>query len=108
MIAIGLLRSSPDWRGMKLAEQLNAGPQRAQTACQVRAVYAQLDEEDQKVLRDNMIEIRDVDPYQRSGRSIAAKKTIMWLADVLAKSGYPVGRSSLSRHINGQCSCESI
>lgn len=55
-----------------------------------------------------MIEIRDVDPYQRSGRSIAAKKTIMWLADVLAKSGYPVGRSSLSRHINGQCSCESI
>lgn len=106
MIAIGFFQSLPDWRIMRLAEQLNAGPQHQLTPCQLRSIFAQLDEEDKNVLRQNMIEIRDTDHYGRNGRGSA--KTIVWLADVLTKSGFPVGRSSLSRHINGQCSCESI
>lgn len=106
MTAIDWSLSSPDWRDMRLAEQLNAGPAHQPTPCQLRTTYAQLDEEDREVLRRNMIEIRDTDPYGRNGRG--KSKTIVWLAEVLTKSGYPVGRSSISRHINGQCSCESI
>lgn len=106
MTAIDSLKSSLDWRDMKLAEQLQAGPQHRLTPCQVRSIYDQLDEEDQKVLRSNIVEIQNTDSYARNGRN--KTKTIVWLTDVLTKSGFPVGRSSLSRHINGQCSCESI
>lgn len=91
---------------MKLAEQLAAGPQPNQTSCQMRTIYDQLDDTDREALRSSLIEIRNIPAHNRSVSQ--GTKNIVWLTDILKNLGFTIGRTSISRHINGRCSCESI
>lgn len=106
MIAIGLLQSSPDWRDMRLAEQLSAGPQQRPTSCQMRTIYGQLDEVDADALRKTLLEIIGTPGVER--RSKQESKNVVWLTDTLNNMGLQISRTSVTRHIKGRCSCESI
>lgn len=91
---------------MRLAEQLSAGPLQQQTSCQVRTIYGQLDEADETALRKTLVEIRDTPGIDR--RSNHGSKNVVWVTDILNNMGLQVSRTSITRHIKGRCSCESI
>lgn len=106
MIATGWLPSLLDWRGMKLADQLNAGPQPKRTACVVRAIYEQLDDDDSKALKTALERIRQTDVSSRSAGT--EQFNLKWVFVTLHKAGFRFGYTSLRRHFDGMCSCESL
>lgn len=71
------------------------------TTCLLKTVFDSLPEQEQEALRNA---IENVKKDERSGK--AKQYSTTWLSNVLTTNGYPISRSSVSRHLSGVCSCE--
>lgn len=85
---------------MGLLEDLQNTPTK-ERSCTVHSILSSISLEERKAL---LTAIERVKSDERSSR--AKQYSCQWLADVLASNGYNVSRSTVSRHINGECSCE--
>lgn len=68
--------------------------------CKYKVIYDDLSSDEQDALSDALGKvIRD----ERSSR--AKQYSCEWLSQVLTRNGYPISRSTISRHINEDCNC---
>lgn len=83
---------------MKLAEAIEQGLRRNKKYdCAVQTLINSIDEDDARALQTALGQLSD--------RS--ANFSVSWLHRTLIEQGYKIGASTLSRHINGGCACES-
>jgi hypothetical protein len=85
---------------MGLVDDLQA-PAPLITRCGLSAIREQLQDDEREALDVALSKIRS---DQRQSR--AKRYSCEWLANTLTDNGYPISRSTVSRHLNGECSCE--
>lgn len=83
---------------MSLLSDLKTGPVKKETTCVVGSLIISLPEEEKEVLKDVLIKVKlDQKTYPKS-----------WVLGVLKRNGHPVSRSSMDRHIDGDCCCGKL
>lgn len=85
---------------MGLLEDLKEIPIKERT-CTIAEMLTKVTQEERNALLWAIDQVRCDERYSR-----AKRYSSQWLADVLRNNGYPVSRSTVSRHVNGECSCE--
>lgn len=85
---------------MGLLEDLQKSVEKP-TVCRMKTIFDSVSEDEKSALK---LAIQRVKDDERLGKSKEYSAT--WLSDVLTGNGYPVSRSSVTRHITGVCSCE--
>lgn len=71
------------------------------TSCLLRNIFDTLSDEEKNALRAAVDKIKS---DERLGKSKQYSAT--WLASILSSNGYPISRSTITRHLTGACSCE--
>jgi len=72
-----------------------------ETTCLLKTIFDSLSDEEKGALRTA---IDNVKADERLGKSKQYSTT--WLANVLNDNGYAISRSTITRHMTGECSCE--
>lgn len=85
---------------MGLLEDLQT-ENKKQTTCLLKTIFDTLSTDEQDALRGAL---ENVKGDERLGKS--KQYSASWLASVLTNNGYPVSRSTITRHMTGECSCE--
>lgn len=85
---------------MGLLDALTTDPV-APTTCLLRDIFGSLSKEEQAALSEAIEKVRT---DERPGRNKVYSHT--WLSKILSDNGYPVSRSTIARHINGDCGCD--
>lgn len=71
--------------------------------CAIAALFTVLDEEDVASLKASLQRIAT-----DTGRGRAKVYSSTWLANMLNKNGHTISRSTIERHIKGNCSCGKL
>lgn len=87
---------------MGLLDELTTSPVLG-TTCRLRDIYAEISPEEKEAL---LAAIEKVRTDERPGRTKVYSHT--WLADTLSNNGYTISRSTVARHINGDCGCDEL
>lgn len=83
---------------MGLAEAIHQGLRHnTKYKCAVQGLIEELDPEDGEALRLALEKLSDG----------SATFSMAWLHRLLLEQGHKIGASTMSRHINGACACES-
>lgn len=70
------------------------------TSCTIRDILDVLSPEDREALLEAIEKVRTDERPSR-----AKVYSNQWLADVLTNNGHTISRSTVARHISGECSC---
>lgn len=85
---------------MNLINDLSVGVPK-DPSCLLKTIFDTLSEDEQVALRKALDNVRK---DERFGKSKQYSTT--WLASVLSSNGFPISRSTITRHLTGACSCE--
>lgn len=70
------------------------------SACAMRTILDSLDGDEKAALLEAIEKCRSDERHSRT-----KVYSFEWLAKTLSDNGYPIGRTTVSRHINGGCGC---
>lgn len=91
---------------MSLADDLLKEPASAAPKCVVHILMAGFSDEDKQAFDQAVAKIQAMPSGLR--RSSNYPYTSAWLIGVLRANGYTLSRTSLRKHLNGECNCESV